>query len=49
MKCVTELLPLFFIRWYSEKYLERFNIDNKIMASPRPGVYIEVKPSNFLG
>lgn len=40
MSWLAELLPLWFVRWYSDEHCERFNIGHHIMTCPRPGVFI---------
>lgn len=41
---LAELLPLFFVRWYSNWVLQRYRIEGMHVANPRPGVFIEVDP-----
>lgn len=44
MNWIAELLPLFFARWYSRKYLETFNVGNCLFTNPRPGIYVRIYP-----
>ena len=49
MNWIAELLPLCFVRWYTRKFIERFNACDRTMASPREGVWIECRdPQNPL-
>ena len=50
MSWIAELLPLCFVRWYSNWVLERYR-DNQLIehvpkyfANPRPGIWVEVDP-----
>lgn len=43
MNWIAELLPLFFVRWYAHKYVEREPIRDATVMRVRPGVFISLK------
>lgn len=40
MNWLAELLPLFFVRWYSRKYLGRLTLGDHEVTNPRAGVFL---------
>jgi hypothetical protein len=46
MKWWTNLLPLFFIKWYSRRHLMRLPVGNDIWVQPFHDVLIRLCPGN---
>jgi hypothetical protein len=42
MNWLAEIMPLFFVRWYANRYCERFQLDGSVYTDPRPGVLIQI-------
>ena len=40
MNWLAEILPLFFVRWYSRKYLMRMNLGSHLVTNPRNGIFL---------